>query len=149
MRTQLALGTIKNFKDGSGASVDHLWRHPPMGNSFSMAVSYIPVRNDKGDSCGTVACIGGWMALYMGLNKGADSRSRIAVTGYVKRAKDTPLKPLFWPMERVFEGKAVTYVPLPCYETPAQAVAAIDRWLDGERDAKKLWPAPTDAAETV
>lgn len=139
VRTQLALGTIKAFKQGSGAGI-HL-RHPPVGDTFCMSSPYRLLRNDKGDACGTEACIGGWMALYMGLNKGVDTTFRNPIADYVKRAKDTSLKPLFWPMWGL-QGEAMTAVPFTCYETPAQAVAAIDRWLDGERDVRKLWPAP-------
>jgi hypothetical protein len=66
--------------------------------------------------CGSIGCIGGWMALTMGRDP----------NHYVQ---DTPgpLGPLFYPPDMIDYPKI----------TPAQAITAIDKWLAG----KKPWTA--------
>lgn len=47
-------------------------RHGPAAHRFNMAISCVRGSVTAGD-CGTVACIGGWMAMRMGLNVPAAS----------------------------------------------------------------------------
>ena len=68
-------------------------------------------------TCGTVACIGGWMAMDMGL------KTVIEVSNYVSSGgHESDMRGLFFPD---IDGNFSRI-------TPAQAVQAIDNFLQGE-----------------
>lgn len=122
-RTQLATGALK------GLTEDQLFdNRTAKGTYFNIGVSMLSEHR-----CGTVGCIGGWMATHMGM-------SEFSASDYVDRflKPESPFYGLFWPMLRVYDSER--------YDTPEQAVAAIDRWLEGERDPNKLWPDPDEEA---
>ena len=103
-----------------------LSRRMPDGAGFNMTKSYDThaagfVDDEVLTECGTVACIGGWMAVSMGMGPSA-------VDDYVG-SKDggygDPLFHLFYPS-----------IGMPWYDiTPSMAVKVIDRFLEtGEVD---------------
>jgi hypothetical protein len=143
VRNALATGLIK---DRRGADAH---------KRFDMATSC-----SEGGTCGTVACIGGWMGMHMGLGeRGSQNYVNKHSPGTPEDGErsTTPFSPLFWPMDGMYveafirdEGKRSGNRAIHDFEspyrlarrwaTPQQAVAAIDRWLEGERDVVKLWP---------
>ena len=80
--------------------------------------------------CGSVACIGGYMALVMGLDMFKYVHSNWWGDNTKTKSHSLALRPLFWPMHLQLD-------PI----TPSQAVMAIDRFLAG----KVPWP-PRKAA---
>lgn len=77
---------------------------------------------DRDDECGTVSCIGGTMALIMGMDH---DQAEDYVAGILE---GTPtLRPLFYPDHDFTDGRAVEYHPI----TTKQAIAAIDNFLKG------------------
>lgn len=103
-------------------------KHSKQGNSF-YAVWSLPVGFNMGyahqyteGKCGTVGCIGGWMAINQGFNE-------IETNHYVDMI-DGSLKKLFYPPEDRDESDV--YVPYNDI-TPEQAVQAINNFLyDGD-----------------
>lgn len=103
VRAKLADGVMRHVRDPEVAgSTKHSDR--PV---FSMDIDF------RHDECGQVGCIGGWMAIEMGLNDAVDF---VACTG-----SKLPLWRLFHPPVHLDWSDL----------TPKQAVRAIDRFLTG------------------
>lgn len=96
VRRKLAEGKLKHRKEYSYAR----------GSGFNMSC----IQNKNG--CGTVACIGGWMAMEMGYTEWAGA--------YVDDFRSEPLHYLFYP-SRAGNWEAIT---------PQRAVEAIDYFLE-------------------
>lgn len=117
--------------------VTYRGRYTVRGNCFNMEVTLEP------HECGTVCCIGGWVKLleirpdtlcYYRLTHD----EVIVIQDYVHVERSNALKPLYFPSSTVSGDDLPEGIDY-CQITPAQAVAAIGRFLDGETDPRILW----------
>ena len=113
---------------GTGAMLrEHNLQHTPVrsvqdkhSHKFNMGMAC------DVNGCGTVSCIGGTMALIMGMN--VREKTQAYVGGVFVSGNHSPaLKPLFFPNVRGIEWDAIT---------PAQALKAIANF---KKDRKPCW----------
>lgn len=127
--------TLKLLRGDLKAHVRHeYWRHPvrPRGNLFNMATECEKEHDSTGHSCGTTACIGGWMAIHaLGIRPNAKGVINVSSAGRVSvamrnMAMNEGLYKLFYPGEECYRVPDIhNWSDI----TPKQAVKAIEYYL--------------------
>jgi hypothetical protein len=123
---------------------DKLWGQYEWGDRITDRAFDIGETCKQTNDCGTVACIGGWMALSMGIGDEFTERGREAVTNWVMnygRFDGTGPLPRSKVLDRLFLPMHYPGITGSHFRGAWPALKAIDRFLLGESDPYALWSA--------
>jgi hypothetical protein len=112
----------RKLAEGEIVKADYEDHRQPGLQGFNM--QYAAIASNDSDSCGSVACIGGWMAAHI-----ANRRDWLGATMYVSTHKSNSLHILFYPFRG--DGTEESLAEKMKAITVEQAIQAIDNFLAG------------------